>query len=108
MSDIVMKYRDKTELIALTVKAVGGDSNASAAHIMYNAFLSYEQMKQYLSISIDAGLITYQELNRRRYGITEKGMRFLHAYNEISELLVGNSTSRSSSYSSSSEAIIMR
>ncbi|MGC2427967.1 MAG: winged helix-turn-helix domain-containing protein [Nitrososphaeraceae archaeon] len=37
---------------------------------MYKAFLSYAQMKQYLSILIDTGLIIkYQEGNRRTYKI---------------------------------------
>ena len=92
-----MKYRDKTELIALTLKAINGGSNVSAGNIMYKACFSYAQTKQYLSISMNAGLIKYHERNLRRFRITEKGMRFLHLYNEISELLVANSPSSSSS-----------
>ncbi len=88
-----MKYRNRTELIALTLKAISGGSNLSAAEIMYSAFLSYAQMKKYLSISMDAGLIAYQERNPRSFRITGKGMRFLHLYNDISELLVANSSS---------------
>jgi predicted transcriptional regulator len=78
-----MKYRNRTELIALTLKAISGGSNLSAADIMYSAFLSYAQMKKYLSISMDAGLIAYQERNPRSFRITGKGMRFLHLYKMI-------------------------
>ena len=86
-----MKYRDKIELIAFSV---GGSSrrNVGAAHIMYKAFLSYMQMKKYVSILIDAGLIKYQEGNRRTYRISDKGMRFLYLYDEISKLLNNSSS----------------
>ncbi|HZD82428.1 MAG TPA: winged helix-turn-helix domain-containing protein [Nitrososphaeraceae archaeon] len=58
-----MKYRDKTELIALILIAVSSRRNVGAAQIMYKAFLSYTQMKKYVSILIAAGLIKYQEGN---------------------------------------------
>jgi predicted transcriptional regulator len=41
-----MKYRDKTELIALILIAVSSRRNVGAAQIMYKAFLSYTQMKK--------------------------------------------------------------
>jgi predicted transcriptional regulator len=46
-------------------------------------------MKQYVSILIDAGLITtYQEGNRRRtYKITDTGLKFLHLNSQLDELL---------------------
>jgi predicted transcriptional regulator len=81
-----MKYRDKIELIALILIIVSR-RNVGAAHIMYKAFLSYTQMKKYVSILIAAGLIKYQEGNLRTYRITERGIRFLCLYNAIAELL---------------------
>ena len=59
-----MRDRDKTELIASILKATN-ERNVNAAQIMYKAFLSYTRMKQYVSILVDAGLIKYQEGNRR-------------------------------------------
>ena len=85
--------RDKTELIASILKAANGRS-VNAAQIMYSAFLSHAQIKQYLSILIYAGLIKYQEGNRRTYRISDKGMRFLYLYDEISKLLKPNSLRR--------------
>jgi predicted transcriptional regulator len=82
-----MKYRDKIELIALILIAIGSRRNVGAAHIMYKAFLSYMQMKKYVSILIDAGLIKYQGGNLRTYRITDRGIRFLCLYNAIVELL---------------------
>lgn len=78
--------RDKTELITSILKAANGRS-VNASRIMYSAFLSYAQVKQYLSILIYAGLIKYQEGHRRTYRISDKGLRFLHLYNEIVQLL---------------------
>ena len=83
--------RDKTELIASILKAANGRS-VNAAQIMYSAFLSHAQIKQYLSILIYAGLIKYQEGNRRTYRISDKGMRFLYLYDEISKLLNNSSS----------------
>ena len=97
-----MKYRDKTELIALILIAVSSRRNVGAVHIMYKAFLSYIQMKKYVSILIAAGLIKYQEGNLRTYRITDKGIRFLDLHNKISELLLPSNPS------SSSKTIIIR
>jgi predicted transcriptional regulator len=83
--------RDKTQLIASILKAANGRS-VNAAQIMYSAFLSHTQIKQYLSILIYAGLIKYQEGNRRTYRISDKGMRFLYLYDEISKLLNNSSS----------------
>ena len=83
--------RDKTELIASILKALNG-RNVNATQIMYSAFLSYAQIKQYLSILIHAGLIKYQQENRRTYRITDKGMRFLYLYDEISKLVTNSSS----------------
>lgn len=93
MSDIGMKYRDKIELTASILKAANTGRNVNAAQIMYKAFLSYTKMKQYISILIDAGLIKYQEGNRRTYRITDIGMRFLHLHNQLGELLLTNPSS---------------
>ena len=66
---------------ALILVAVSSRRNVGAAQIMYKAFLSYIQMKKYVSILIAAGLIKYQEGNLRTYRITDKGIKFLDLHN---------------------------
>ena len=54
--------------------------------IMYKAFLSYNQLKEYLSVLIENNLIEYLD-GTQTFKTTEKGLIFLKMYNEIGELL---------------------
>ena len=53
---------------------------------MYKAFLSYGQLKEYLTILLEKGLIKYEE-GREIYKTTEKGMRFLQMYTKVQEMM---------------------
>ena len=54
--------------------------------IMYKAYLSYTQVKEYLAFLQDNHLIKYEEGNQV-YRITDKGRNFLDAYDKINELI---------------------
>jgi predicted transcriptional regulator len=58
---------------------------------MYNAYLSYNQLKEYLSILIENNLLEYIE-GTRTFKTTEKGLNLLTMYNEIEELLSTTTT----------------
>jgi predicted transcriptional regulator len=53
---------------------------------MYNAFLSYNQLKEYLTILIENELIEYLDGNKI-FRTTEKGLNLLKIHNEMAELL---------------------
>ena len=53
--------------------------------IMYSGFLSYQQLKEYLTILQENDLIEYQE-GQRAYRTTNKGMQLLQLSNKIDEL----------------------
>ena len=55
--------------------------------IMYRAFLSYGQLKEYLSVLIENNLIEYRD-GTRKFKTTEKGLNYLKMHNEIGELLL--------------------
>jgi predicted transcriptional regulator len=57
---------------------------------MYKAYLSYSQLKEYLSLLQDRQLLKYEE-GSQIYTITEKGLRFMNAYDDIRELVSGTS-----------------
>lgn len=79
-----MKYRSRTEIVAMILDAANG--GATKTKIMYKAFLSYAQLREYLSVLIENNLIEYVE-GSQTYKTTEKGLNFLKMHNEIGELL---------------------
>jgi predicted transcriptional regulator len=85
-----MKNRSRTEIVGNILDAANG--GATKTKIMYIAFLSYNQLKDYLSILIENNLIEYRG-GTREFKTTEKGLNFLKMHNEIGELLyttIGN------------------
>jgi predicted transcriptional regulator len=79
-----VKYRSRTEIVAMILEAANG--GATKTKIMYKAFLSYAQLKEYLSVLIENNLLEYLE-GSQRYKTTEKGLNYLKMNNEIGELL---------------------
>lgn len=79
-----MKYRSRTEIVAMILEAANG--GATKTKIMYKAFLSYAQLREYLSVLIENTLLEYLE-GSQTYKTTEKGLNFLKMHNEIDELL---------------------
>ena len=79
-----MKYRSRTEIVANILDAANG--RATKTKIMYIAFLSFNQLKEYLSILIENNLIEYLD-GTKTFKTTEKGLNYLKMYNEIGELL---------------------
>jgi len=87
-----MRYRSRAEIIndILTVARGGG---VSRTKIMYMSMLSFLQVKEYLSILTERGLLRYDK-STQTFGITEKGLMFLHKYTELTELTNGIEQSR--------------
>jgi predicted transcriptional regulator len=79
-----MKYRSRTEIVSMILEAANG--GATKTRIMYKAFLSYAQLKEYLSVLIENNLLEYLE-GSQSYKTTEKGFNLLKMHNEIGELL---------------------
>ena len=79
-----MKYRSRTEIVAMILQSA--HSGSTKTKIMYKAYLSYTQLKEYLRFLQDNDLIKYEE-GTQLYRITAKGRHFLEAYDEISDLV---------------------
>ena len=79
-----MIYRTRTEIVAIILDVANG--GATKTKIMYNAYLSYNQLKVYLSILIENHVIEYQN-DTKIFRTTEKGLNLLKIYNEMSQLL---------------------
>ena len=79
-----MNYRSRTEIVAMILSATNG--GATKTKIMYNAFLSYNQLREHLSVLIENDLIEYLGGNKI-FRTTEKGLNLLKIHNEMTELL---------------------
>ena len=64
-----MKYRSRTEIVGNILDAANG--TATKTKIMYKAFLSYGQLKEYLCVLIENNLIEYLH-GTRTFKTTEK------------------------------------
>ena len=80
-----MKYRSRTEIVGNILDAANG--GATKTKIMYTAFLSYNQLKDYISMLIENNLIEYLD-GSHKFKTTEKGLNYLKMHNEIGELLL--------------------
>jgi predicted transcriptional regulator len=63
--------------------ANGGGSTKTK--LMYSAFISFNQLREYLLLLVENGLIQYEE-GKHTYRTTEKGIRFLLLQNKIDEV----------------------
>ncbi len=79
-----MKYRSRTDITAQILEAANG--GVTKTKIMYKAFLSYAQLKEYLSVLAENDLLEYVE-GEQVYKTTDKGNRFLRIYNQIGEFV---------------------
>jgi predicted transcriptional regulator len=79
-----MKNRSRMDIAAaiLEIAKVG----ALKTRIMYSAFISFPQLKEYLGLLTDQGLLERDE-EKRMYNTTDKGKRFLKMYGEVDKLV---------------------
>lgn len=83
-----MKYRSRTDIAAAILEiAVDG---AIKTRIMYSAFLSFPQLKEYLAVLEKKGLLDYKPTDRE-YRTTEKGKLFLKIYKDVGQMIFPNS-----------------
>ena len=76
-----MKYRSRTEILSNILEAANGD-RATKTKIMYKAFLSYAQLKEYLVLASENGLLEYNK-GDMTFKTTSKGIKFLGIYQQI-------------------------
>jgi predicted transcriptional regulator len=79
-----MRYRSRTDIISEILDVANGGS-ATRTKIMYKAYLSYGQLKEYLSVLTDNGLLSY-DAHTQTFKTTEKGLRLLGAYNQMIDM----------------------
>ena len=83
---MLSKYRSRTEIAAQILQSANGHNDITKTRLMYNVFLSYAQLKEYLALLIQNGLLEYLS-GTKSYKTTEKGLRFLKIYEKMEEEL---------------------
>ena len=77
-----MKNRNADEITSSILRtAIGG---VTKTKMMYEAFITYTQLNEYLSVLIEKGFLQYQE-GERVYRTTEKGARLLQSCEKLTE-----------------------
>jgi len=79
-----MRYRSRTEIVGNILDAANGGTTKTK--LMYKAFISYGQLKEYLTILVENNLIEYLD-GTHKFKTTEKGLMYLKMHNAIGELL---------------------
>lgn len=79
-----MKYRSRTDIVAQILEAANG--GATKTKIMYKAYLSYAQLKEYLAVLTENELLEHVPMEHV-YKTTEKGIKFLRTFNQMGQLV---------------------
>jgi len=79
-----MTYRSRMDIVSKILQVANGGS--AKTKIMYSAFLSYSQMKEYLMMLTQNDLLSY-DLNTRTFKTTEKGLRLIEVYNQMDGMI---------------------
>jgi predicted transcriptional regulator len=81
-----MKYRSRFEIMSQILETANGGDGATKTKIMYKAFLSFLQLKEFLKFLTESGLISY-DTETETFKTTEKGLMFLRTYSQINEMM---------------------
>ncbi len=81
-----MKYRSRTEIASRILESA--TRGATKTKIMYKAFLSYAQLKEYLGVLEESGLLAYDK-GEQIYKTTQKGLHFLSITNSLQDMMEG-------------------
>lgn len=80
-----LRYRRRDEIIRSILDGTTGPG-VTKTRIMYNSFLSYPQLVEYLNYLTDHVLLAYDE-SAKLYKITAKGLKFLDLCTKIEEMV---------------------
>jgi predicted transcriptional regulator len=79
-----MKYRSRTDITSQILESANG--GATKTKIMYKAFLSYAQLKEYLEVLVENELLQYNQTDKL-YRTTSKGHKFMRIYRQMDDFV---------------------
>jgi len=86
-----VKYRSRTDIAGAILEiALEG---AIKTRIMYKAFLSFPQLKEYLGVLLEKGLLEYSA-TEHEYRTTDKGKQYLKMYKVVGQMIFPHSNKK--------------
>jgi predicted transcriptional regulator len=80
-----MKHRNRIEIMNEILEAANG-GGTTRTQIMYKAFLSFIQLREFLTVLTERDLLRYDR-ETQTFKTTEKGLRFLDAYKQLGDMM---------------------
>ena len=88
---IIVKYRSRTDIAAAILEI--SLEGAIKTKIMYKAFLSFPQLKEYLGVLVEKGLLEHNAAEQK-YRTTDKGRQYLKMYRDVGQMIFPNSVKK--------------
>ena len=82
-----MKYRSRIDIASQIIESASS-GDVTKTQIMYKAFLSYSQLREYLTLLVEQDLLEYQ-IKTSTYRASQKGIHFLRLYHEMDPITTG-------------------
>ena len=86
-----VKYRSRTDIAAAILEI--SLEGAIKTKIMYKAFLSFPQLKEYLGVLMDKELLEH-DATEQKYRTTDKGRQYLKMYRDVGQMIFPNSVKK--------------
>lgn len=87
----LLKYRSRTDIAAAILEI--SLEGAIKTKIMYKAFLSFPQLKEYLGVLIAKELLEHNA-DEQKYKTTDKGKQYLKMYKDVGHMIFPNSVKK--------------
>lgn len=81
-----MQDRDRTEIIRQILDIANDAGDITKTKLMYRAFLSYKQLKEYLTFLTENDLLRFDSITPT-YKTTERGLRLIQFYTELDVMM---------------------
>lgn len=81
-----MKQRSSIDIMGEILDVANDKSGVGKTKLMYKAFLSYSQLKEYLPVLTERGLLSF-DADSQTFRTTKKGLKFLDTYSRIGEAI---------------------
>jgi predicted transcriptional regulator len=90
MIDSEVKYRSRTDIVASILQSAAREGDGvGVTRLMYNSFLSYNQVTRYVKVIKENGLLNY-DASTGKYTISTKGSKYLELHTKMDKMLHGD------------------